>query len=57
MLKINILLSYLLVHKDLYKLAEDVCNDFIKNRTECDGMIRLMGSVAVNSFIKHTFDY
>ena len=46
-----------LVHKDLIKISKDICTDIIKNETECDGMIGLMGDLAVNNFIKHNYDY
>ena len=38
-------------------MSVKICNDFIKNETECNGIIDLFISVAVPNFIKHTFDY
>lgn len=42
---------------DFLKLAADACSEFIKNKTECDGIIQRVGVITVISFIKHTFDY
>ena len=45
------------MYNDLFQVSKDLCNDFIKNKTECDGLVDLMGNIFLNSVIKHNYNY